>query len=127
MTNRLLRKRRFDRRAGFTLFEALLTLSLSVVLMGLVGFALRLYSRNMTQSDVEVRRMQLVTAVMQMIEDDLRATIHTEPIDTAGLEALLAASGGDAAAAGGGGAGGEESDRRFHHRRPPPGRRGGND
>lgn len=90
---------------GFTLLEVLLTLSLAVVLMGLVGGALRFYAVDMNIRDMDIRQTQLAAAVMQMIEDDLRATLHSEPVDTSGLEALLAStaanvSGGGEAAGG---------------------------
>ncbi|GAF70583.1 unnamed protein product, partial [marine sediment metagenome] len=39
--------------------------------------------------DMEVRQTQLAAAVMQMIEDDLRATLHGKPIDMAALEGVL--------------------------------------
>ena len=43
----------------------------------------------------------------QMIEDDLRSTLHPQPVDTAALEALLmATAGGDSG--GGAGAAGED-------------------
>lgn len=90
---------------GFTLLEVVLTLSLSVVLMVLIGSAIQFYARDMNVRDMDIRQTQLAAAVMQMIEDDLRATLHTEPVDTAPLEALLAASTG-----GQGGGGGQEED-----------------
>ncbi len=76
--------------AGITLLEVLLTLSLAVVLIGLVGGALKFYAIDMNVRDLEVRQTHLAAVVMQMIEDDLRATLHTEPVDTTGLEGLLA-------------------------------------
>jgi hypothetical protein len=48
----------------------------------------------MNVREMDIRQTQLASAVLQMIEDDLRATRYTRPIDTAGLEALLAANGG---------------------------------
>ncbi|TWU47199.1 hypothetical protein Poly51_49970 [Rubripirellula tenax] len=87
-------------RAGFTLLEILLTLAMSVVLMILIGGAIQFYARDMNVRDMDIRQTQLAAAVMQMIEDDLRATLHGEPADMAGLEALLkATSGGEAPAA----------------------------
>ena len=67
---------------------------MSVALMVLIGGALQFYGRTMNVRDTDVRQIQLASAVLQMIEDDLRATLHTEPVDTAGLEAMLAASSG---------------------------------
>jgi len=100
-------------RRGFTLLEVLLTLSLAVVLVSLVGGAMQFYARDMNIRDMDIRQTQLAAAVMQMIEDDLRATLHTEPIDTAPLAELLAATasatgGGDQAAAAAGDASSED-------------------
>lgn len=97
-------------RVAFTLLEVLLTLSMSVVLMGLIGGALQFYARDMNVRDMDIRQTRLAAAVMQMIEDDLRATLHTEPVDTSGLEALLASTAAQVTGGGqsGGGGGGEE-------------------
>ncbi|TWU55534.1 PulJ/GspJ family protein [Rubripirellula reticaptiva] len=100
----LLRRRtKSTLRSGFTLLEILLTLAMSVVLMILVGGAIQFYARDMNVRDMDIRQTQLAAAVMQMIEDDLRATLHTVPADMAGLESLLAASGGGESAAAGDG------------------------
>ena len=88
-------------RSGFTLLEVLLTLAMSVVLMILIGGAIQFYTRNMNVRDMDIRQTQLAAAVMQMIEDDLRACLHGQPADMAGLEALLQASGGGASGGGG--------------------------
>lgn len=79
---------------GFTLLEVVLTLSMSVVLMVLVGGAIQFYARDMNVRDMDIRQTQLAAGVMQMIEDDLRAALHGETVDTAPLEALLAATAG---------------------------------
>lgn len=84
-------------RRAFTLLEILLTLAMSVVLMILVGGAIQFYTRNMNVREMDIRQTQLATAVMQMIEDDLRATLHSEPFDLSGLELILQASGGTGA------------------------------
>lgn len=101
-------------RTGFTLLELLLTLSLSVVLISLVGGALQFYARDMNVRDMDIRQTQLAAAVMQMIEDDLRSTLHTEPVDTTPLADLLAATaavtGGGQAPTGGTGGGDSSED-----------------
>ncbi len=91
---------------GFTLLEVILTLALSVVLMMLIGGAIQFYADTMNTRDMDVRQVQLATAVLQMIEDDLRSAAHPIPIDTSALETLLASAATQAA---GGGAGGGES------------------
>lgn len=112
--SRIRRRSAQARRYGFTLLELFLTLSLAVVLMTLVNQAFRFYAVEMDSSDSDMRRTMLAAAVMQMIEDDLRASLHPEPLDTAALETLLSSTaasasgggntGGGAAASSGGGA-----------------------
>lgn len=97
-------RRPLQRRGGFTLLELFLTLSMAVVLMTLVNAAFKFYASDMDSADVDMRRTMLASAVMQMIEDDLRATLHPQPLDTSALEELLSATA--AAASGGGAAGG---------------------
>ena len=97
-------------RIAFTLLEVLLTLAMSVVLMALVGSAFQFYAVDMNVRNMDVRQTQLASAVMQMIEDDLRATLHSEPSDMSGLESLLAASFGEEEGSGQGSGGGEESE-----------------
>lgn len=98
---------RHRRRRGFTLLELFLTLSMAVVLMTLVNAAFRFYAVDMDSSDTDMRRSMLAAAVMQMIEDDLRASLHPEPLDTSALETLLAST---AASATGGGNTGDAGD-----------------
>ncbi|MAI73879.1 MAG: prepilin-type cleavage/methylation domain-containing protein [Rhodopirellula sp.] len=92
---------------AFTLLEVLLTLAMSVVLMGLIGTAFQFYAVDMNVRNMDIQQTQLAASVMQMIEDDLRATLHSEPADMSGLEQLLSASlGGEE----GGGQGGESEE-----------------
>ncbi len=80
-------------RLGFTLLELLLTLAMAVVLMGLVGQAFRFYTLEMADADIENRQIHVATSVLQMLEDDLRSTLHYEPIDTAPLDEMLSVVG----------------------------------
>ena len=77
---------------AFTLLEVLLTLAMSVVLMGLIGTAFQFYAVDMNVRNMDIQQTQMAAAVMQMIEDDLRATLHSEPADMSGLEELLSSS-----------------------------------
>ena len=103
------RRFRRGRRRGFTLLELLLTLSMTVVLMTLVNAAFDFYAFDMDSSDADMRRTMLASAVMQMIEDDLRASLHPEPLDTAALEELLSSTAGGATGQSSGGGGGDDS------------------
>lgn len=83
---------------GFTILEVVLTLSMAVVLMSLVGATMQFYANNMNVRDMDIRRIQLATSVMQMIADDLRATIYTEEFDSSVLEGFLTGAVGQAVA-----------------------------
>ncbi|MCD0458911.1 prepilin-type N-terminal cleavage/methylation domain-containing protein [Roseiconus lacunae] len=102
-----MRSRPRSRFKGFTLLELLLTLALAVVLMTLVNSAFSFYVSTMDSSDAEMRRTMLASAVMQMIEDDLRSSMHPEPLDTSALEELLSATAKAAGGSSGGGSGGQ--------------------
>ena len=97
-------------RMAFTLLEVLLTLAMSVVLMALIGSAFQFYAVDMNVRNMDIQQTQLASAVMQMIEDDMRATLHSEPSDMSGLESLLAASFGEEEGSGQGGSGGESEE-----------------
>lgn len=95
---------------AFTLLEVLLTLAMSVVLMGLVGTAFQFYAVDMNVRNMDIQQTQLAASVMQMIEDDLRATLHSEPADMSGLEELLSSSLGGAEEGGQSGGSSSEED-----------------
>ena len=98
-------RRQATRRKGFSLLEVLLTMSMAVVLMGLVNWAFTFYTRDMNSSNFDIQQTQVAAALLQMIENDLRATLHPEPIDMSALEEALSSVGGQ----GGGGAAGAET------------------
>jgi len=89
-------------RAGFTLMELILALSLAVVLSVMIGTTLSFYVGSMETRDSSVRRVQLATSVMKMISDDLKASLAIAEFDDSALGSFLAASAGDAAGGGGG-------------------------
>jgi type II secretory pathway pseudopilin PulG len=95
---------------GFTLLEMLLTLSLCVVLMILVSGAMSFYVREMATAERLFRQSQIASAVLQTIEDDLRMTLTTRPIDTEPLAEVLASASSPLSALGISGAGGGSSD-----------------
>jgi type II secretory pathway pseudopilin PulG len=92
-------------RPGFTLFELLLALALSVVVTGLVGSALVFYSQTLQTRDVEVREAQLARAALRMFAEDLQATVSPPAFDAKALKETLSGGlgGGDSGGSGGGG------------------------
>ena len=95
---------------AFTLLEVLLTLAMSVVLMGLIGTAFQFYAVDMNVRNMDIQQTQLAASVMQMIEDDLRSTLHSEPADMSGLEELLSSSLGGEEEGGQGGSSSESEE-----------------
>jgi type II secretory pathway pseudopilin PulG len=91
-------RQKIRQRLGFTILEVVLTLSMAVVLMSLVGATMQFYANNMNARDMDIRRIQLAASVLQMIADDLRATIYTEEFDSTVLEGFLAGAAGQAIA-----------------------------
>ena len=79
-------------RAGVTLLELILALSLSVVLLFAVGMSLRLYWRSFDAKRTNVEQAHLARAVLRKMEDDLRSAIQYTPVDLSGLESMASAS-----------------------------------
>lgn len=79
-------------RTAFTLLEMLLTLAMCVVLMTLISGAISFYVDQMSSAEQVYRNSQVASAVLQMIEDDLRMTLTTRPVDTAPLADVLSSA-----------------------------------
>lgn len=79
-------------RRGVTLIELILTLALAVVLMSLVGTAFTFYATKLDTRDTELRRVQLAHAILDMMADDLRASLYPPEFDDAALSAMLSGS-----------------------------------
>ena len=60
-----------NQRSAFTLLEVLLTLSLAVALMLLIGGAMQFYGRTMNASDMDIQLTQLGTALIRISSTDL--------------------------------------------------------
>lgn len=98
-------------KRGFTLFEVLVALGLSVALMSMIGFALQFYAQQLNVRDSEARRTQLARAILQTISQDLQACVYPEEFDPDQLAALLAANSvGDSGGGGGASSSSSSSD-----------------
>lgn len=89
------------RRRGFTLFEVVVALALSVLLLAGVYAGMDLYWRFSTTGQEEVERAQIARAVLRQIETDLRSVVYQSPEMTAASNAssVSAPSGGATAGA----------------------------
>ena len=75
-------------RGGFTLLEVVLALSLTVVVMSVIGTAIHLHLRSLDVMRVGIERDQLARTIMRRIADDIRGTVRHEPFDASGMEAI---------------------------------------
>ncbi len=80
------------KRAGFTLFELILAISLSAVLLTLIGMAINLYLVRVDSSGQRVAEAQLARTVLSMIADDIHGTTIYQPQDTSAIAKLMAKS-----------------------------------
>jgi hypothetical protein len=79
-------------RAGFTLFELVLAIALSVALVALIGTAINLYLTQIDASRNQVEEAQLARSILAMIADDVRAATIYQPQDTSSIAQLLAST-----------------------------------
>ena len=77
------------RRAGYTLLELLLSLALSVLVIGMIGTAIQLYLISLTQLQSKIERKQIARGLVQMISNDLRAGVQYKAADYGDLENLV--------------------------------------
>ena len=78
-------------RAAFTLFELILAIALSAVLLSLIGTAINLYLMRVDADRTRVEEAQLARSVLAMIADDIRAAAIYQPQDTSAIAQLMAA------------------------------------
>ncbi len=103
-------------RRGMTLLELILALSLSAVLLAIMGAALKSTIDSSIGGRGDVEQMRVVQGVIAMVTDDLKGAAVVETLDTSGAMKLAEAAAGFnvdsidtetlGAAAGGSGAGG---------------------
>lgn len=86
------RKPTKSKRSGFTLLELMLSLALIVVATGLIGYLLQMYSRNFASRSEEIRRMELVKDLLNMVAVDIRSVVTEIEYDGSVLEQQLGAS-----------------------------------
>lgn len=86
------RRLRCGARGGFTLFEVILAIALSAVLLALIGTAINLYLRRVETDRSDVEEAQLARTILAMIAADLRATTVYQPQDMGNLGQVMSAS-----------------------------------
>ncbi len=96
-------------RAGFTLLELMLSLTLIVVATALIGSLMQMYARNFASRGEDIRRMQLARAVLNMIAEDIRSVVIEQEYDGTVLEQQLGGGSGGGGSGGGGQAAGGAS------------------
>ena len=81
--------RRNDKRRGYTLLELLISLALTLVVMGIIANSIRLYMVTMSKHQAAIERRIVARAVLDMIRNDLRAAMQYKDNDYSGLNDLL--------------------------------------
>lgn len=69
-----------SRRRGLSLFELLISLGLTLLLLGSVGATLSIFLETQTAGREQVERSQLIRALYRRIGDDIRCTIFRVPL-----------------------------------------------
>lgn len=100
-------------RPAFTLYEVLLALALTGVLVGAVFSSINLYYRLSTAGRAQIERAQLARSIIQRLESDIRSVVYREPesetAEDTGQAADEETSGGAAAGDGSSGSGEDQS------------------
>lgn len=73
--------------SGFTLLEVLLSLALSVLVLGIVAMAIDLHMRLLNSNRTDIEQSQLARAVLRQMADDLRGAVAYTPQSTSGVTA----------------------------------------
>jgi hypothetical protein len=88
-----LRRKGKSQRRGVTLLELILALSLSVLIMAAIGYAIELHLKTLQTRKTHVEEAQLGRQVLRRMADDLRSAVQYQVIDFSSVEALAASSG----------------------------------
>lgn len=74
---------------GYTLLELLLSLALSVLMVGVIGTSIQLYLVSLTRIQTSIERKQIARGLIEMISNDLRAGVQYKAADYGDLENLV--------------------------------------
>ncbi len=75
-------------RSAYTLFEVIVALGLSVIVLAAIGFAVDLHLRTLQSRRSRVEEAQLARAVLRLMADDLRNAVQYKAIDFSSVEKL---------------------------------------
>jgi subtilisin family serine protease len=81
-------KRSLSSRSAMSLLEMLLALSLTVVMLSLIGQALYFHLYTFQSRRDGVEQSQIARALLQHMANDLRSAVSGEALDTKGLDAI---------------------------------------
>lgn len=93
-----IRRDQHRQRSGWTLLELILSLALSVIVIGLINSALQIYYYSLAKVQSSTDQDQLARALLRRIGDDVRATVRYEKFDGSGFMTLPTGTSGASAA-----------------------------
>jgi prepilin-type N-terminal cleavage/methylation domain-containing protein len=79
-------------RAGFTLFELILAIALSAILLTIIGMAINLFLSRVDADRTRVEEAQLARSVLTMIANDIHGASIYKPQDTTAIAQLMIAN-----------------------------------
>lgn len=77
-----------QQRRGFTLFEIILAIGLSAIVLFLLSMAIKVHLTATDARRTQIEEAQLARAVLQRLADDLRSTVQYKPIDFSSVAGL---------------------------------------
>ncbi len=89
-------------RSGFTLLEVMLSISISIIVLGALVYMIDFQLRSVDVSRRRVEEAQLARALLQRMAEDIRAALRYDPMD---VNSMMPASLGNLSGGRGGGAG----------------------
>lgn len=88
---------RLIRHAGVTLFELILALALSAMVLAMLGSAIHLHMRAIDTEQQDVTQAQLARAILQQLSSELRGTVNTSLLTSDSKSAAVSSTVSDLA------------------------------
>src|SRR5262245_48111357 len=75
--------------SAFTLIEVIVAIGLTVLIVGIIGTAIRMYFVNLRVAQTNMELTELARNTLQLMTSDIRGAIQYKPVDVSGLQELI--------------------------------------